>query len=144
MHLLAEPGLCFTDPLHAYLSWGSPCHSSRLCSWAHARLSTCSGVPSCLFSSSWSWEVGECKRMPSCCLRRACNAMNIPLGTAFAASHRCCVAERWFSWFSGKFQISPLISGASRSLFICMLLGLRVCNCCRWFLLQVISSVMPV
>ena len=65
--------------------------------------------------------------------REVCIAMNYPLRTAFAVSHRFWVFGRRFSFVSRKFLISFLISFLTHSLFNSMLFSLHDFECLGFF-----------
>ena len=70
-------------------------------------------------------------------------AMNFPLRTAFALSHRFWVVVSSFSSVSRKFLISSLISFLTHSLFNIMLFSLHDFECLRFFPLGLVSSFSP-
>ena len=80
------------------------------------------------------WEV-------SCYLRYDCVAINFPLRTAFAASHRFWVVVLSFSFVSRYFLISCLISSVISWLFSNVLFTLHVYVLfthfsCNWYLVS--------
>ena len=70
-------------------------------------------------------------------------AMNFPLRTAFALSHRFWVVVSSFSSVSRKFLISSLISFLTHSLFNIMLFSLHDFECLRFFPLGLVCSFSP-
>ena len=70
-------------------------------------------------------------------------AMNFPLRTVFAVSHRFGVVVSSFSFVSRKFLISSLISFLTHSLFNSMLFNLHIFECFGVFPLRFVSSFSP-
>ena len=79
-----------------------------------------------LFSNSFRWQLRLLPRDFSSFLRMTYIAMNFPLSTAFAASHRFCIFLFLLSFVLRYFLISLLISPLTHCLFISMLFSLHV------------------
>ena len=79
----------------------------------------------------------------SCFSRKACIAMNFPLRTAFAVTHRCCKVVFSLSFCLKVYLISSLISSLTRCLFRSMLFGLHVFFFPPFFFLWLIYSFIP-
>ena len=82
----------------------------------------------------FTWDV-------SCFLRYVCIAINFPLRTAFASSHRFWVIVFSLSFVSKYFLISSLISSVICWLFSSVLFSLHVCTfyrffSCNWYLVS--------
>ena len=78
------------------------------------------------FSSSFRCKVRLFIWDFSCFLREACIALNFPLRTAFAASHRFWIVVFSLSFVSRCFLISSLISSVTSWLFSNVLFSLHV------------------
>ncbi|KAF6084328.1 hypothetical protein HJG60_008599 [Phyllostomus discolor] len=101
------------------------------------------GCLCCCFSSSCRLRVRLFVWNVSNLFRWACIAINFPLRTALAVSHKFWVVVSSFSFVSRNFLISSLMSFLTHSLFHSMLFNLYDFECFWFFSLGLVSSFSP-